>query len=101
MTFSFFEICWKYFVSFIIFAILKVYVHVFAYKRIIYKDDGRDYVSIKEFIAIHVTFSILYSWISYLVLYTFISSIYILLNYDENSTINNENQFILTKEGWG
>ena len=42
-----------------------VYVHYFGYRRVKYLDDGRDYVSIKEFFSVHVTFSVLNSWVSY------------------------------------
>ena len=56
--------------SLLVFAVLKVYVHVFVYTKIKYEDDGRDYVSFKEYLAIHVTFSILYSCLSYYVAYS-------------------------------
>lgn len=48
-----------------------VYVHYFGYRRIKYLDDGRDYVSSKEFLAIHVTFSVLNSWMTYFVIFNF------------------------------
>lgn len=56
----------KYFpVSVIAFVLLKFYVHFFGYRRVKYLDDGRDYVSIKEFFSVHATFSVLNSWVSY------------------------------------
>jgi hypothetical protein len=56
----------KYFpVSVIAFILLKFYVHYFGYRRVKYLDDGRDYVSIKEFLSVHATFSVLNSWVSY------------------------------------
>lgn len=44
-----------------------MYVHYFGYRRVKYLDDGRDYVSFKEFLSIHVTFSVLNSWMTYFV----------------------------------
>ena len=38
-----------------------------------YLDDGRDYVSFKEFLSIHVTFSVLNSWMTYFVIFNFFS----------------------------
>jgi hypothetical protein len=32
-------------------------------------DDGRDYVSVKEFFSVHVTFSVLNSWITYFAIF--------------------------------
>ena len=49
----------------IAFVLLKFYVHYFGYRWVKYLDDGRDYVSIKEFFSVHVTFSVLNSWVSY------------------------------------
>jgi hypothetical protein len=46
-------------------------VHFFGYKRVKYLDDGRDYVSFKEFLSIHVTFSVLNSWMTYFVIFNF------------------------------
>lgn len=46
-------------------------MHYFGYRRVKYLDDGRDYVSSKEFIAIHVTFSVLNSWMTYFVIFNF------------------------------
>jgi hypothetical protein len=51
-----------------------VYIHYFGYKRIIYRDDGRDYVKLKEYISIHVTFSVLHSWITYFVIFNLFAS---------------------------
>lgn len=53
-----------------VFVTLKIYVHIFVYTKIKYKDDGRDYVRLIEFLAIHVTFSILHSCLSYYVVYS-------------------------------
>jgi hypothetical protein len=55
-----------------------VYVHYFGYRKVKYLDDGRDYVSSMEFLAIHVTFSVLNSWMTYFVIYNFFSVIKIL-----------------------
>ena len=48
-------------------------MHCFGYKRVKYLDDGRDYVSFKEFLSIHVTFSVLNSWMTYFVIFNFFS----------------------------
>lgn len=80
----------KFPVNFVAFLVLKsklitnvynlslVYVHYFGYRKVKYLDDGRDYVSSKEFIAIHVTFSVLNSWMTYFVIYNFFSVIKLL-----------------------
>lgn len=60
--------------SFIAFMILKLIVHIFGYNKIKYKDDGRDYVRPIEFISIHMTFSILHAWITYLAVFNFNAS---------------------------
>jgi hypothetical protein len=44
-------------------------VQLFLYRRVKYKDDGRELVSLIEFITIHVTFPILNAWISYMLAY--------------------------------
>jgi len=46
-----------------------VYAHFFGYRKVKYLDDGRDFVSTKEFFSIHVTFSALSSWMTYFVVY--------------------------------
>ena len=45
---------------------------MFLYGRVKYKDDGRELVSIVEFITIHVTFPVLNAWISYQLAYQII-----------------------------
>jgi hypothetical protein len=54
-----------YFAATISFIALKFVNHYFGYLKIKYRDDGRDYVSAKEFVSIHATFSVLHAWISY------------------------------------
>jgi len=49
-------------------------MHFKTYRKVIYKDDGRDFVSFKEFISIHVTFSVLHAWITYFCVYNFFKS---------------------------
>ena len=55
--------------SAISFFFLKLYVHYFGYRRIKYLDDGRDFVSVKEFLSVHCTFSVLNSWTTYFFCY--------------------------------
>lgn len=75
----------KYFIPFGMFLLLKgiyicyltlsiVFIHYRTYKKVIYKDDGRDYVDFKEFISIHVTFSVLHSWVTYFLIFNFFRS---------------------------
>lgn len=73
MSFTLSEEEWfnRYPVNFAAFLFLKVYIHYFGYRRVKYLDDGRDYVSMKEFLAIHVTFSVLNCWITYFVIFNF------------------------------
>lgn len=61
----------EYPVNFAGFFLLKCYVHYFGYRKVKYLDDGRDYVSFKEFFSIHITFSVINSWMTYFVIYTF------------------------------
>jgi len=49
--------------------ILKAYMHFFIYKKIKYKDDGRDFVLPSEFVTIHIGFSVLYQWVTYMMYY--------------------------------
>jgi hypothetical protein len=65
----------EFFVPLAVFASLKVYIHVFVYTNIKYKDDGRDYVRFIEFLAIHVTFSILHACLSYYVVYSLMDNL--------------------------
>jgi hypothetical protein len=64
----------EYFIPTIILLFTKVIVHFYGYSNLKYKDDGRDYVSPSEFISIHMTFSILHSWLSYFLLLNFFQS---------------------------
>jgi hypothetical protein len=70
----------KYPINFAAFFFLKVYVHYFGYKRVKYMDDGRDYVSVKEFLSIHAMFSVLNSWMTYFVVFNFFQFIKIWVN---------------------
>ena len=47
------------------FIILKLVVHYLIYKRIKYKDDGRELVSFADFFTIQLTFPFINSWITY------------------------------------
>ena len=59
----------QYFIPAISLIIVKIIAHFLGYKVIKYKDDGRDYVSIREFICIHMTFSILHAWLTYFLIF--------------------------------
>lgn len=48
-----------------LFIVLKWVVQYQIYKPLKYKDDGRDVVSVIDFITIHVTFPAINAWISY------------------------------------
>lgn len=58
-------------------------MHYFGYRRVKYLDDGRDYVSFMEFLAIHVTFSVLSCWMTYFVTYNLFSLIKIVEEYTD------------------
>lgn len=60
-------------------------MHYFGYRKVKYLDDGRDYVSFMEFLAIHVTFSVLSCWMTYFVTYNLFSVIKIV---DEITDVN-------------
>lgn len=78
---------------------LIVFIHYRTYKKVIYKDDGRDYVDKKEFVSIHVFFSVLHSWITYFCIFNFFKSITIIL-FNDGPTIN-DTVLNLSFEYWG
>jgi len=45
--------------------LLKLVVHYLIYQPLKYKDDGRDVVSLADFITIHATFPAINAWVSY------------------------------------
>ena len=47
------------------FIILKLVVQYLIYEPVKYKDDGRDVVTIADFITIHVTFPVVNAWVTY------------------------------------
>ena len=57
-------------ISPILFFILKLYSHYFIYHRIKYHDEGNAYVSRLEFFSLHVTFSVIEAWITYLMFFS-------------------------------
>ena len=65
----------KYFIPTICLVCLKIITHFYGYKMIKYKDDGRDFVSLREFVAIHMTFSILHAWLTYFLIFNFFQSL--------------------------
>jgi len=48
---------------------LKVVLHALIYRRVKYKDDGRDLVTVADFVALHVTFPFINAWVSYQIVY--------------------------------
>lgn len=50
-------------------ALLKLATHELLYKRLKYKDDGRDLVSKIDFCTIHVTFPLMNAWFTYQLIY--------------------------------
>lgn len=54
---------------------LKVFAHYYGYTNIKYKDDGRDYVTLSEYVSIHMTFSVMHSWITYFMFYNLFQSL--------------------------
>jgi len=49
--------------------VLTVTSHILIYRKIKYKDDGRDLVTWVDYITIHVTFPFINAWVSYQLLY--------------------------------
>ena len=47
------------------FLILKIVTQYLLYNQVKYKDDGRDVVTMFDFISIHVTFSVINAWMTY------------------------------------
>lgn len=47
-----------------------------------YKDDGRDYVSFREFVCIHMTFSILHSWLTYFLIFNIFQSLWVIETFE-------------------
>lgn len=83
---------WEFFdflpMSVISFFFLKLYITYFGYRRIKYLDDGRDYVSIKEFFSVHCTFSVINSWTTYFFCYNVF--VYLQKIIKDNNPKNNE-----------
>jgi hypothetical protein len=44
-------------------------LHALIYRRVKYKDDGRDLVTVADFVALHVTFPFINAWVSYQLVY--------------------------------
>jgi hypothetical protein len=53
---------------------LIVYIHLFGYRKVIYKDDGRDLVTMREFICVNFTYSALHQWVTYMTVFTLFKS---------------------------
>lgn len=51
-----------------------MYIHFFGYRKVVYKDDGRDYVTFSEYVSINCTFSCLHSWVTYFCIFSFFKS---------------------------
>ena len=52
-------------IPFACFIVLKLVTTYLVYEPLKYKDDGRDVISIADFITIHVTFPAINAWVSY------------------------------------
>ena len=63
------QIAYKAVVPATIFFATKVFTNQTIYKRIKYKDDGRDIVNFKDFVTIHVTFPLMNAWFTYQFVY--------------------------------
>ena len=87
-------------ISLAIFLFIKVYTHIFIYRRIKYLEDGRDYVSEKEFVSIHMTFSLLHSLLSYYLVYNFISSIGFIIDEFVQQNVMSSTELIFSYEVW-
>lgn len=46
-------------------------LHYLIYRAVKYKDDGRDVVTVADFISIHITFPFIHAWVSYQIVYVF------------------------------
>ena len=49
--------------------LLKLIIWKSLYRKVKYRDDGRELVSFVDFVTIHVTFPILNAWLTYQTLY--------------------------------
>jgi len=65
-------------ISPLLFLVLKLYSHYFIYHRIKYHDEGNAFVSRLEFFSLHVTFSVIEVWITYLL---FFSAFQVIVDY--------------------
>jgi len=54
----------------VLFVLMKIYSHYFIYHQIKYHDEGNAFVSRLEFFTLHVTFSMIEAWITYLMLFS-------------------------------
>ena len=63
------------FLSPLLFILLKFYSQIFVYRSIKYHDEGNAFVSRSEFFALHITFSFMEAWLSYLMLFSIFQAI--------------------------
>ena len=59
----------------VMFVILKLVVQYMIYEPVKYKDDGRDVVTVADFITIHVTFPVMNAWVTYQMYFSMIATI--------------------------
>ncbi|CDW72569.1 UNKNOWN [Stylonychia lemnae] len=69
--------------------------------KVIYKDDGRDFVSFKEFISIHVTFSVFHAWITYFCIFNFFRSMGEFYEFQKSENKQDAEIWNLDIELWG
>lgn len=87
------------FISPILFFFLKVYSHTFVYRRIKYHDEGNAFVSRSEFFSLHITFSIIEAWISYLLLFSMFQVVVEYADYQSKTGHISESDSVL--QGFG
>ena len=58
-----------------LFISLKLLVQYMIYEPVKYKDDGRDVVTMADFITIHVTFPVMNAWVTYQMYFCMMASV--------------------------
>lgn len=83
----------------VLFLFLKIYSHFMVYRKVKYHDEGNAFVSRSEFFAIHITFSMIEAWISYLLMWSAFVSVVQYIEHEKESGHVTENGKIIQAFG--
>ena len=73
-------------------------LHFLIYRTVKYKDDGRDVVTLIDFISIHITFPYISAWVTYQIVYT--ASITLCAMCPDEGSPNSQNDWAFCATYW-